>query len=72
MNNLYKGEDFMVRTVKEVAAEFGVSVASVSAKLKKKGITKVGGRYVIDDKTYAWLLSRKGKVGRPQKGLSDN
>lgn len=57
----------MVRTVKDVAAEFGVSVASISAKLKKKGIKKVGGRYVIDDKIYSWLLSRKGQVGRPVK-----
>lgn len=57
----------MIRSVKDVAMEFGVSVASVSAKLKKKGVKKVGGRYVIDDKTYDWLLSRKGRVGRPAK-----
>ncbi len=57
----------MVRTVKDVAAEFGVSVASVSAKLKKRGVKKIGGRYVIDENTYTWLLSRKGQVGRPVK-----
>ena len=57
----------MVRTVKDVAAEFGVSVASVSAKLKKRGVKKIGGRYVIDENTYTWLLSRNGQVGRPVK-----
>lgn len=57
----------MIRSVKDVAMEFGVSVASVSAKLKKRGVKKVGGRYLIDDNTYIWLLSRKGQVGRPKK-----
>ena len=28
----------MIRSVKDVAMEFGVSVASVSAKLKKRGV----------------------------------
>ena len=61
----------MVRSVKDVAQEFGVSVASISAKLKKKGLKKMGGRYMIDDKTYEWLLSRKGQVGRPAKKNED-
>ncbi len=55
----------MYRTVREVAEEFNVSVASISAKLKKKGLKKTAGLYRIDDETYEWLKSRKGKVGRP-------
>lgn len=55
----------MVRTVKEVAEEFGVSVASISAKLKKKGLKKIAGMYQIDEDTYRWLKARRGQVGRP-------
>lgn len=55
----------MYRTVREVSEEFGVSVTSISAKLKKKGLKKIAGLYWIDDATYEWLKSRRGKVGRP-------
>ncbi len=60
-------EEVVSRTVKEVASELGVSGASISAKLKKKGVKKINGAYVIDEELYAWLLERKGKVGRPSK-----
>ncbi len=55
----------MYRTVRDIADEMGVSVASISAKLKKKGLKKTNGRYRVDEATYSWLKERRGKSGRP-------
>ena len=60
-----KGEEKGFRTVRDVADEMGVSVASVAAKLKKNGLKKKNGRYRVDEETYLWLQYRKGKSGRP-------
>lgn len=62
----------MLRTIKEVAKEFNVSGASISAKLKRKGVKKVSGKYLIDDDLYQWLIERKDQVGRPKKNKEDN
>lgn len=62
----------MLRTIKEVAKEFNVSGASISAKLKRIGVKKVRGKYLIDDDLYQWLIERKDQVGRPKKNKEDN
>ena len=51
-------------TVAEAAEKLGVDGATISRRLVKLGVEKVGGIYLIDQKTYE-LISQPGKRGRP-------
>lgn len=54
-----------IRTVAQAAKELGITTVSVSSMLKRLGKEKIGGIYLIDQETFEYLESRKGKRGRP-------
>ncbi|AEC02671.1 hypothetical protein [Parasphaerochaeta coccoides] len=53
-------------TVKEAAAELGVTTQTIAQTLRGLGVEKFGGIYLIDDTVMEQLKSRKGKSGRPK------
>lgn len=54
----------MIRTVTEVASEFGVNRVTIATKLKKMNCPMVGKTYIIDDNVYEILKKQNRKNGR--------